>query len=175
MAQPSPTTDTSARTTLTEHLHGQRIALMTTVEDDGSLHSRPMTLLEVDADGCCWFFLDHDPQDATTVARHARISLAFADPSRADYLSVSGRGTLVHDRERIHALWTAMAKPWFPDGPDSPRLAALRVAPERAEVWDGPDSKIVRSLALAASVTAGRPIGLGHHEVLLDAGNPVSR
>jgi hypothetical protein len=29
--------------------------------------------------------------------------------------------------------------------------------------WDSPGSKVVRALAMAASVVAGKPVGLGEH------------
>lgn len=149
--------------TLAERLEGQRIGMLTTLRSDGSMHSRPMTLLEVDAQGSCWFLLEHDPSDDQA---YDRVGLTFSDPADADYLAISGQGELTQDRQRLDQLWTRMARPWFPDGPDSPRLAALCVRPERAESWDSPDSRVVRALAMAASVVASKPIGLGKHEVL---------
>ena len=51
-----------------------------------------------------------------------------------------------------------------PGGEDDPDLTLLRITPERAEIWDGPDSQVLRMAAMAASVVAGRPIGLGDKE-----------
>jgi hypothetical protein len=59
-----------------------------------------------------------------------------------------------------------MAKPWFPEGPESPNLALLKIEPEMAEFWDAPNSKMVRMFALAMSVYAGKPVGLGEHDTL---------
>jgi hypothetical protein len=34
------------------------------------------------------------------------------------------------------------------------------------EYWDAPNSKVVRMVAMAASVVAGKPIGMGDHGTL---------
>ena len=60
-------------------------------------------------------------------------------------------------------MWTVIAKPWFPDGPDSSNLALLKFIPNSADYWDGPSSKMVRALGMIASVIAGKPVGLGEH------------
>jgi len=81
-------------------------------------------------------------------------------------VSLSGHGELVHDRERIKMLWTSFAKPWFPEGPETPNLALLKFVPHSAEYWDAPSSRMVRLLAMAASAIAGKPIGMGEHDTL---------
>jgi general stress protein 26 len=77
---------------------------------------------------------------------------------------MSGHGELTSDIEHIRRLWTPYAKPWFPQGPETPNLALLKFTPEAAETWDSPHSKAVRVLAMAASIFAAKPVGLGKHE-----------
>ena len=67
------------------------------------------------------------------------------------------------DRIRIQQLWTAAAKPWFPEGPTSANLALLKITPDAADYWDAPYSTMVRAVGMLASVVAGRPVGLGTH------------
>jgi hypothetical protein len=69
----------------------------------------------------------------------------------------------VDDMSRKVALWSTMARPWF-SGSDDPDLTLLCVQPRNAEIWDGPDSSVMRALAMATSVAAGRAIGLGERE-----------
>jgi hypothetical protein len=78
-------------------------------------------------------------------------------------VSLSGRGEIDTDRGRIERLWTAFAKPWFPDGPDSPNLGLLKFVPETADYWDAPDSRMVRAFGVVASMVAGKPIAMGEH------------
>ena len=54
----------------------------------------------------------------------------------------------------------------------SPELTLLKFVPESAEYWDAPHSKMVRMFAMAASVVAGKPIGLGEHEKLTALSRP---
>jgi len=137
------------------------VAMMTTAEADrGALASRPMSPLEMDASGAIWFFTD---LRSSKVEQLRAVNLAFSDEARACYISVSGRGEIHSDRSHIERLWTPFAKPWFPDGPESTNLALLKVVIDTVEYWDAPNSKMVRMLAMAASVLAGKPIGLGDH------------
>ena len=138
-------------------------AMLTSIADEGALVSRPMAPLEIDRHGALWFFTDlHSGK-----VEHLRfLNLAFTDPSRGTYVSLSGHGEIAADRGRIDRLWTTFARPWFPAGPDSPNLALLRFVPEAAEYWDAPHSKMVRLFTMAASVSIGKPVGLGEHETM---------
>ena len=50
-----------------------------------------------------------------------------------------------------------------PDGPDSPNLALLKFIPDTADYWDAPNSKMIRTFGVIASIVAGKPLGLGEH------------
>lgn len=159
-------TQTSAERTQLSHLvENMRVAMLTSPDDSGALQSRPMSPLLLDAEGAFWFFTDL----RSTKSEHLRqINLSFVDPANSTYVSVAGRGQLSRDLTQIKALWTANARPWFPDGPESTNLALLKIIPEMAEYWDAPDSRMVRMFALAASVIAGTPIAMGEHATLND-------
>lgn len=92
------------------------------------------------------------------------VNLAFSDDSRSTFTSVTARATLSDDRQRKEDLWSIMARPWFSQGVEDPDLAVLRLEPVKAEIWDGPDSSVLRMIAAAASVVARMPLGLGEHE-----------
>jgi general stress protein 26 len=146
-------------------LKGMRVVMLTTLDEAGELGCRPMTALEMDATGAIWFFTD---ARSTKLAQLRKVNLACADTDSATYLSLSGHGEIVADAQRNKALWSPMAKPWFPDGPDSENLVLLKFVPQTAELWDGPSSKMVRLFALAASIVAGKPVGLGEHDRFSD-------
>lgn len=136
------------------------IAMMTTQDGDGALASRPMSALEMDAQGAIWFFID---VQSSKVGHLSAVNLSFTDRDQSAYVSLSGHGEVVHDRARIQALWTMFAKPWFPNGPDSDNLALKKFVPDKADHWDGPSSKMVRAFGLIASVVAGKPVAMGEH------------
>jgi general stress protein 26 len=145
---------------LAELIEDIPIAMLTTLEADGTLSSRPMAALEMDAQGAVWFFTD---LRSSKVEWLRAVNLSFTDIAASAYVSLSGRGEIDTDRGRIERLWTVFAKPWFPDGPDSSNLALLKFVPDAAEYWDGPNSKMVRAFGVLASVIAGKPVAMGEH------------
>ena len=157
------------RTHLCQLIQHMTITMLTTVDDSGKLISRPMSPLLLDSSGALWFFTD---LRSSKVKQIDAINLNFIDSSRATYVSLSGSGEIITERSYIDRLWTPFAKPWFPEGPDSNNLALLKFVPDVAEYWDSSHCKMVRMLALAASVVAGKPIAIGEHETIAGLSTP---
>lgn len=148
---------------LDDLIDGERVVMLTRWTRDGLLHSKPMTVLQHDAGGSFWFFVKSDPDRAGDDAQYRHCNLAFSQPDKGRHVSMAGQGRVVRDRTLIRSMWTTSAKPWFPEGPEAKDLALLEVVPTHAEYWDGPSNMVSRALAMAASIAAGRPIGLGEH------------
>jgi general stress protein 26 len=155
------TQKTPELTRLGELIEDMPVAMMVTLDDNNALVSRPMTTLEMDAQGALWFFTD---LRSTKLSQLHVVNLSFADSGKSSYVSLSGQGQTDIDAARIHALWTPFAKPWFPDGPTSPNLALLKFVPSAAEFWDASSSRMVRLFAMVASIVSGKPVGLGDHD-----------
>ena len=152
---------------LREKLESQRTAMLTVRDSAGHLSSRPMTVQRMDAHGTFWMLASrHSLLSVAGGADGSNACLAFSDPARALYVSVSGQLHLDDAPERKAELWSTLARPWFPKGVDDPDLVCLALRPAQADIWDGPDSGMARALALAASVVAGKPIGLGERETV---------
>jgi general stress protein 26 len=149
---------------LAELVKGIRFAMLTTVEEDGTLRSRPMTTQEADFDGDFWFFTRASAPKVWE-ARHngGRVSVSFADPSKNTYVSASGIATLVRDRSKMEELWKAPYKLFFPDGLDDPELALLKVSVETAEYWDSPATAIGRAFSFVRALATGDRGKLGDH------------
>ncbi len=154
---------TPEMTHIAELVKDLQAVMFTTVDDQGLLVSRPMSVLQLDGDSAFWFFTDIESPKADQLAR---VNLSWSDNDRGVFVSVSGDGEVDKDPARIEALWTPFAKPWFPQGPSTPNLALVKVSTRVAEYWDAPHSKMVRALSMAASIAAARPIGLGDHAVV---------
>lgn len=139
------------------------VAMLTTVGTGGNLECRPMAPQEMDSQGAIWFLTANH----STKTKHLdHVNLSFAHPSHGTYVSLSGHATISVNREHIHRLWSVYAKPWFPDGPDSPNVVLFKFIPISAEYWDAPHSATIRLFAMAASIIAGKPVGVGEHEQL---------
>ena len=154
---PQPTPE---RSKLAELIADYEIGMLTFADANGTLISQPMAALEMDEHGAIWFFTDNSSEKTRYLDR---LNLAFSGESDGVYVSLSGYGELDDSASRKNALWTAFAEPWFPQGPASPTLSLLRFMPYQAEYWDAPHSKVIRLFAMAASIAASRPIGLGEH------------
>lgn len=148
---------------LGELIENMTVAMLTTADHTGALVSRPMAPQEMDGDGTIWFFTE---SNSAKTQHLETINLSFVHTGHGTYVSLSGHGEIHTNRDHIKRLWTSFAKPWFPDGPDSPNLALLKFIPSAAEYWDAPHSKMVRMFALAASVVTGKPVAVGDHATL---------
>ena len=152
---------TGELTKLGELIEDMSVAMLTTFEEaDSALMSRPMAPQELCEKGAIWFLTDPH----SNKVQHLQVmNLAFSNASDARYVSISGHGEIVTDRALIEHFWTPFARPWFPDGVESSKLALLKFVPHTAEYWDSTHSKMVRMLAMAASIVAAKPIGMGDH------------
>src|SRR5579875_2870207 len=118
-----------------------RFAMLTTSSRDGSFDSRPMATQKTEFDGTLWFLTADDTRKTDEVNDDAHVTLTYADPGNATYVTVKGRASVVHDKAKIHELWNPMYHAWFPDGENDPRLCALRVDVTEAEYWEASDNK----------------------------------
>ena len=149
-----------------------RIGMLTTQGEDGTLESRPMTLQDVDDDGCMWFLTSAFSALEEAVRRDAQVNVSFVDTGDSFYLSTSAHAVFVDDREKVEALWSPMAAAWFPDGPSDPNLRLLRVDAEKVDYWFSRSGRIVQMLALAKAAARGTPPGpeAGEHGAFTPAG-----
>lgn len=140
------------------------VAMLTTFnEAEGMLLSKPMSPQEMCEQGAIWFLTDSHSNNV----KHLEVmNLSFSDESDGTYISISGHGEIIDDHARIESLWTVFARPWFPQGVESSNLTLLKFVPHAAEFWDGPNSKMVRTFAVAASIIAAKPVGMGEHHTM---------
>lgn len=142
---------------LAELIDGFRSAMLTTVEPDGTLRSRPMGLQTDGFDGTLWFFTRESSPKVDQIEARRTASVAFADPGANTYVSMAGHARIVHDRERMAELWHPLLKAWFPDGLDDPELVLIAFEAERAEYWSSPSTGIVYALGVAKALATGEP------------------
>lgn len=132
-----------------------KIAMLTT-QDGRLLRARPMECLGVE-DGVLWFFTPSSSPKAGEIAGEQQVGLAFVDKAGQNYVSISGRASIVHDREKAAALWTEEQRNWYPEGLDDPALALLKVTAQQAEYWDRPTGEMVAALGLVRAFADETP------------------
>lgn len=138
--------------------------MLTTVDEKGDLHSRPMSVNEqIDSNGDLWFFTSVASQKVSEISRLPKVNVSFADPDDQHYVSISGIAQLVRDRNKIEELWKPEFKMWFPEGKDDPEIALLRIKLEKAEYWDSPSSTIGYVLNFVSSLVTGKEADHGEN------------
>lgn len=145
---------------LRELIGSIRIGLLTTVDLDGALHTRPVETLRCDPDGTLWFFTDHQSPKARELSEDVRVSVGYSEPSRNIYVAVAGSARILRDTALAAQLWTPGQRAWYPGGVEDEHLSILRVAIERAEYWETP-GRVSYLLAAAAAMVTGKPATLG--------------
>jgi len=136
-------------------IKGIQIAMLTTVEPDGSLRSRPMATQKTPFDGTLWFFTEVNSGKVGEIEGVRHVNVSYADADNQRYVSVGGMASVVQDRAKAEELWSPMLKAWFPAGVEDPTLALLKVDVGEAEYWEAPHGAMVRLAGFVKAVTNG--------------------
>ena len=141
-----------------------RFAMFTTRHRNGHLHSRPMTTQNSrdDHDTKLWFFMSRHGSPVAELTGEANVNVAYANPGKDTYVSVSGNAAVVDDLAKKRQLWSKLTEAWFPAGPTDPDLALVRVDITHAHFWDVHENKLVQLFEMGkAAVTGHTPPKMG--------------
>lgn len=142
------------------------LCMLTTIDGEGRLHSRPMSNnQEVEFDGDLWFFTYGSTPEVEEIRREPRVNVSFADTEGQRYVSLSGTAEVVRDREKMRELWRPHLKAWFPQGVEEPDIALLKVTAQHAEYWESPAGPVAHVIGFVNSLATGRPAA-GENEKL---------
>ena len=136
---------------LIKHLE---VVLFTTMEPDGTLHTRPMAALQTDFDGSLWFFTEAASHKVDEINHHPQVNVTYVDSVKNRFISASGKAHVVRDRAKARELWLPFLRAWFPNGVDSPEVTLLRVQVDKVEFWESPSSKSVGLLGFSITTTS---------------------
>lgn len=121
---------------VTDIINGAKIGMVTTVNEQGALVSRPLAVQDVKDDGDMWFFTGLGTSQVAHVRNDPRVNVSFG--KNTEWVSVAGNAEVVTDRQIIRDMWNQTVEAWFPDGPETPEVCLLRVDSESAEYWTSP-------------------------------------
>lgn len=138
--------------------------MLTTIAEDGTLHSRPMSAnRNVEFDGDIWFFTYGNSHKVIEAKKNRHVNVSFSDIKGQTYVSISGTAELVRDKSKIEELWQPILKAWFPQGKETPDIALLKVTAERAEYWDSPGNFLSKTIELVRALS-GQPVEIGENK-----------
>lgn len=147
------------------------VAMLTTVDENGNLSSRPLAVADVHG-GVLTFLVDataswfeeigddplaagRDPIDAIDrPSRPHDVALTVAT-GRNDWLSLHGRPAATADPSAIVRLWSPAASAYF-SGPDDPNIRALQVSLLDGEYWSAPGGGAIGRLVAVVGAAIGR-------------------
>jgi general stress protein 26 len=106
-------------------------------------HTRPMTAqLERDEGGPIWFFTAKDNDLVQRLRGGDRAVATFASKDHDVFAAVHGSLRVDTDRAVIDRLWNRFVAAWYEGGKDDPKLALLRLDPDRGQVWTDASSMV---------------------------------
>jgi len=164
-------------------IQGIKVAMLTTLGVDGSLRSRPMASLEAEFDGTLWFFTNAESLKVDDVQHEHHVNVSYVDCEEHRYVSISGRATLIQERQKLEDMWSPILNAWFPLGLSDPQLILLKVQADTWEYWDcqiatmvAPDRhKLAPSVELVVEPEVLRKGDLGDTWVTQDVGTKKTR
>lgn len=136
-------TDREMREKVWDMIRDIKTAMLVTQSHDGRLCSRPMRAIQTDYNGELWFFTRADSSKVQEIQSNENVLLVYSEPDDQSYVNINGTADISHDRNRIKELWAEPMRTWFPQGPEDPQIALIRVIPDSAEYWDSPSSAFV--------------------------------
>ncbi len=142
-----------------------RIAMLTTIDEAGHLHARPMAQIESEFDGDVWFFTAKSSPKVHDIESKPFVNVAISDPEHQNYVSLAGRAELIIDRALFERYWSKAFEAWFPKGLDDPELSLLKISVESAQYWDSPSSPVAHLAGFIKSKVTGHPAQVGDNAV----------
>jgi general stress protein 26 len=76
-------------------------------------------------------------------------------------MTIYGSASISTDKLKIDEIWSPIAKAWFNEGKDDPRITVIKVTPEHGFYWDTKHGKTISLIKVAAAAIAGRTMDDG--------------
>jgi general stress protein 26 len=148
---------------LAKLIDGIEIAMLTTRDAEGELHSRPMQTQQIEFNGDLYFFSNENTEKVADIRRDSRVNVVYASPKGNTYVSLAGAADIVKDRAKMEELWAPGLKVWFPQELETPGICLIRVRVSGAEYWDGPGNILTKAVGMARFAVSRDPSAMGDH------------
>lgn len=149
---------------LTELIGDIHIAMLTTVDGDGHLNSRPMGRQQVDDDATLWFVTERDSDVVSQIETNSHVGVTLS--SSDVWISIDGDAEIVIDPERAERLWNPMTDAWMPQGPRDPSVVLIKIDAHTGQYWDTPGSRVATALSLVKAKLTGERADVGESDTV---------
>lgn len=140
--------------------------MMTTIDEEGELESRPMSTQRSEFDGTVYFFTFEDTDKIQHIKKNPRVNLAYSAPDQQTYVSLKGKAEESKDRAKMEELWSPELKAWFPEGLETPGITLIKVRVESAEYWDSTSSMLAHAVGFAKAIITGESYEMGENKTV---------
>lgn len=130
----------------------------TAVSTGYSSGARPMSVQDVDDAGNIWFLSAIDSHKNLEVQKDNDVTLYFQGSPHSDFLMIVGKATVTTDRQKIEQLWEPIAKVWFTEGKEDPRISVIQVRPTGGYYWDTKHGMAVAGMKMMIGAMTGKTL-----------------
>jgi general stress protein 26 len=92
------------------------------------------------------------------IDKSAFVQLLFQGSPHSDFLTLSGKATINDDKKKIKELWEPIAKTWFTDGVDDPRITVIKFTPTDGYYWDNKHGNTIAFAKMLAGAAIGKTL-----------------
>lgn len=146
---------------LQELVNEVNTCMFCTYSGKNELQTRPMASLKIDEAGNIWFMSDKTSKKNSEILNNGKVDLLYSHPSKDNFLSVKGSAEVMQDNKMVDELWTPIAKVWFTEGKDDPRISVIKVTPDEAYYWDTKHGRMVEMFKILTSLVTGKTMDDG--------------
>ena len=157
-------TNAEHASTLVELTKDIKLAMLTTLDENGHLTARPMAQQQVEGDNDLWFFVERDSPTVRNIAAQPQAGVSLS--SNDTWVSLSGRAEIVDDNAKAKELWNPWVEAWLPQGPEDPSVVLIHFHAEAGEYWTSPGGRVASALSFAKAKVTGQRFEGGASETV---------
>lgn len=121
---------------LDDLIKGVSVALLTTVDATGIMHTRQLPNTNRRCSGDHWFLASLDSPLVREVNWNPDVLITYASRGTGQFVVVNGEAYVREDPDRVRELWHPTLASWLPGGPDDPALVLLQVKVSGIDFWE---------------------------------------
>lgn len=118
--------------------------------------TRPMSFQKFDDNGDIWFLSAVDSHKNEEISDDPFVQLLFQESAHSGFLTLYGIAEISQDKQKIEELWEPIAKTWFTEGKDDPRIRVIKVSPTQGHYWDNKHGDAIAFVKMTAGAILGK-------------------
>lgn len=136
---------------IAETIEEAGVCMITTVDHNGGLASRPMIVQELDSEGNLWFFTLSDSHLMNEIRRIPVVNITFTC-GKEKFISALAIGYEAFDDKKMHELWQASMKKWFHEDWNGKNLTFLKLDLQEVEYWGALHSRAFKIIDFVKTI-----------------------